>query len=190
MGAPKLLLPWGSRTLIEHVLAAWQSAGVERCVVVVHRDDHVLAELAANAGAEVVVPAVPPPDMKASVQAALGHIAQHHAPNAEDVWLLAPADMPALSPAVVHALLAAAVENPNAIVAPTYQGRRGHPVLFRWRLADEVQRLAPDQGVNKLLQRHTVVEIPVPSVGILDDIDTPEDYCRLKDGSDDSPDPS
>ncbi len=189
MGAPKLLLPWGSRTLIEQVLAAWQSAGVERCVVVVHRDDHALAELAANAGAEVVVPDVPPLDMKASVQAALWHIEQRFSPSADDAWLLAPADMPALSPDVILLLLEAADQNSSSIVAPTYQGRRGHPVLFRWRLADEAQRLGLGEGVNQILQRHAVVEIPVPSAGILEDIDTPADYCRLKDGIDDSPGP-
>lgn len=179
MGSPKLLLPWGKHTLIEHVLAAWKSAGIERRVVVVHRDDHALAELAANAGADVVAPDVPPPDMKASVQAALAYIAERHAPGAQDVWLLAPADMPNLSPAVIRSLVTAATQHPGAIVAPTYQGRRGHPVLFRWKHADAVQRLGPDEGVNQLLRAHPVFEVPVSSDGVLQDIDTPEEYRRI-----------
>ena len=39
MGAPKLLLPLGDSTVIEHVLAAWTASPVTRTVVVVRADD-------------------------------------------------------------------------------------------------------------------------------------------------------
>ena len=45
MGEPKLLLPWGQSTIIEHVLAVWCASRVEAVVMVVHPDDVRPAEL-------------------------------------------------------------------------------------------------------------------------------------------------
>lgn len=178
MESPKLLLPWGGSTVIESVLAAWQAGGVARRVVVTHHDDAALADIARAAGAEVVTPAVAPPDMKASILAALDYLAAKYRPAPTDLWLLAPADMPQLSPAVIQALLAVAPEHTGAVLVPTSGGQRGHPVLFRWSMAADVHHLAADEGVNQLLARHATVEIPVADATILADLDTPEDYRK------------
>lgn len=179
MGAPKLLLPWRGSTVIEHVLSAWQAAGVTRRVVVTHRDDLELSRLARAAGADVVTPAIPPPDMKSSVRAALEYLIDRDHPAPDDAWLLAPADMPQLDATVIQALLAAAPQYPGAIVVPTHEGQRGHPVLFRFSMVEEVRSLSESEGVNQLLARFPVVEIPVGDRAILEDLDTPEDYERL-----------
>ena len=55
----------------------------------------------------LVLPSTPPPQMKDSVQAALVHIADRYAPEANAAWLLAPADLPQLSPRVIDQVLAA-----------------------------------------------------------------------------------
>lgn len=178
MGRPKLLLPWGESTILEQVLEVWRTAGVDRRIVVVHPADRELAALAAQAGAEVVVPALPPPDMKASVQAALVHLAAQA--NDQDVWLLAPADMPTLRPDVIDLLLQTARQSAGTILVPSVNGRRGHPVLFRWPMAAAVARLAGDQGVNELLRQFPVTEVPSQDKAILADVDTPEDYRRLR----------
>jgi molybdenum cofactor cytidylyltransferase len=178
MGRAKLLLPWRGATVIERVLAAWLEGGVARRVVVTHRDDVELAQVARAAGAEVVTPEIPPPEMKASIRAALDYLAERDHPGPNAMWLLAPADMPGLSPGVIRALLKAASQHPGAILVPAHHGRRGHPVLFRWPMAAPVETLADDQGVNELLKRFPTVEIPVDDGGGFEDLDTPEDYER------------
>ena len=71
--------------------------------------------------------------MKASLQAALRHIDANFAPAASDAFLVAPADMPRLSAAIINRLLDEHYANPeSAILVPTLRGRRGHPVLFPW----------------------------------------------------------
>lgn len=177
MGEPKLLLPWSQATIIESVLAHWRASRVARMVVVVHPQDTRLAELCRAAGAMLIQPDVPPEDMKASVQHALAWIERHEAPTAQDAWLLAPADMPLVTPAVIDAVIAAHDPAAPRIVAPTAAGRRGHPVLFPWPLVSEVFCLGHDQGVSALVQRHTVKELPWANAReILTDIDTPEEY--------------
>lgn len=191
MGQPKLKMAWGSATVIEHVVAAWRRSGVDHVVAVVRPDDEELGELCDQAGAIVVAPAVPPPQMKDSVIAAVDAIAARFDPRDDAAWLLAPADMPRLSAAVIDLLLDEHQPARPAILVPTHQSpangpalpgggaRRGHPVLFPWPLAQDLTGLAEDEGVNALLARGPVREIAVGVPSILDDLDTREDYRRL-----------
>lgn len=130
----------------------------------------------------LVIPPTPPPDMRASVQHALNHVASHCHPSDRDAWLLVPADQPTLRPEWISALADARSGAPDGILVPTHSGRRGHPVLFPWPLAAEVPRLPADTGVNQLLRTFAarVREIPVPDPAVLTDLDTPDDYRRLR----------
>jgi len=186
MGQPKLLLPWGQTTLLEHVLAIWTASCVDRVILVVHPQDTQIVALGAAAGAHVVRPSIAPSEMKISVQLALDYISEF-APHPTDAWLLAPADMPGLEASTIDALVAAyqssLVADPAAaprIWAPRFGGRRGHPVLFPWALSSEVAELGPDQGINALVARHEVAHVDTGADAIHDDLDTPEDYERLR----------
>lgn len=176
MGRPKLLLPWGGRTLMDHVLSIWRASSVDRVVVVLHREDSELIDLCRRWRVETVVPDVPPPEMKDSVAAAMTFIREAHRPTDADAWLMAPADMPTLSIAVIHRLVATHDAKRPRILVPTHAGRRGHPVLFPWALAAEVLQLEPHEGVNQLLRGHAVKELPCSVDALPADIDTPQDY--------------
>lgn len=179
MGTPKLLLPWRHHTMVEEVLHRWKAAGVDHRIVVVHPADAELAQIARAAGAEVVVAPEPPPDMKVSVRLGLEYAAGRWQPQTADAWLLAPADMPELSPEIARRLLAEHETHPEAIVVPNHNGRRGHPVLFPWPLAAAVGQLPEDRGVNVLVERGPVVEVPfdLPRAA---DIDTPDEYDQAR----------
>jgi molybdenum cofactor cytidylyltransferase len=159
MGRPKLLLPLRGRPLVRHTIDAWRQGGIESIIAVARGDDQPLAAVLREAGCDVVTPAEPPPDMKVSIQHALRHIQERHTPSASDAFLVAPADMPRLSPEIIRALTARHEADPGAILVPTLGGRRGHPVLFPWPLAAEVFQLAEDEGLNVLTIRHSVAEI-------------------------------
>jgi molybdenum cofactor cytidylyltransferase len=180
MGRHKLLLPWKDGSLIDSVLAAWRASRVTRIVVVVRAHDEQLAEACGAAGADVVAAESDPPEMKISVGLGLAHVERVHEPGADDVWLLAPADTPRISATTVDRLLDAHDAAAPAILAPAFAGRRGHPVLFPWPLAREVRRLSSNEGVNALLARHPVRPIACGDPGILEDLDTPDDYERLR----------
>jgi molybdenum cofactor cytidylyltransferase len=186
MGQPKLLLPWGSSTVIEQVLGAWRASSIDHVVMVVHPEDAELAERGRRCGAIVVQPEVPPPQMKASIRAGLAEIARRFQPAADDGWLLAPADMPLISHDVIERLIDAhrqhcqGADGSPTIWAATAGGRRGHPVLFPWSLAREVDDLGGDEGLNVLLARHPVRTVEGDAREVHEDLDTPEDYGRLR----------
>jgi molybdenum cofactor cytidylyltransferase len=182
MGRPKLSLPLGGRTVIEHVVCALRDGGTSAVLVVVGPHVPELATLAHAAGAEVLTLAEPTPDMRATVQAGLRALEARFRPTVDDWWLLAPADHPVLASHVVRELLAVANGSPHhTVVIPVHAGRRGHPALVRWQLADAVHALPPDQGINQLLRKHAdrTLELAVNDRAVLADLDTPEDYARL-----------
>lgn len=178
MGQDKLLLTWGDATVIESVLASWQASGVDIIVVVTREDQTELQALCREA--TIVTPRIAPPEMKDSVLAALDQIRKAFAPEDRDVWLLAPADMPQLNPTVVKQLVAAHNPATPVIIVPTSDGKRGHPVLFPWAFASSVETLAENEGVNALLERFPVRELECSGPDIHGDLDSPDDYERLR----------
>lgn len=176
MGTAKLLLKWGNGTVLDAVLAAWKASRVTTTMVVTHPDDDAIVDVARRHGAHAVVAPGPPPDMKASVAIGLSYARKQFEPQRSDLWLLAPADMPGLTSAAIDEVIVAAGVADEPIVVPTFDGKRGHPVAFRWNLAEEVAKLADSQGVNALLDRYQVRCVEVSHPSVLDDLDTPEDY--------------
>ena len=183
MGRPKLALPVGGRTVLEAVVAALRSAGVEHVLVVVGPHVPELVPGAERGGAHVHRLAAETADMRATVEHGLDWLEEHFRPRPEDAWLLVPADHPTLAPDVVRAMLAAhQAGGRHSVFVPTYQGRRGHPTLIAWRHVPGILAHPAGQGINTYLQMHApeIREVPVADAGVLHDLDTPEDYERLR----------
>lgn len=181
MGQPKLLLPFARTTIIGRLLEVLKRTEIDQTIVVVRPDDEPLRAAAEAGGAIVVQPSPAPEEMRQSVEHALRHIIENFQPRDEDAWLLSPADHPLLDSAVLDALLQRWSTGVGRILIPTYEGRRGHPVLFRWDLARDVFALPADVGLNQLVRRHAdaVTTLEINNPAILQDLDTPEDYERL-----------
>ncbi len=86
-------------------------------------------------------------------------------------------DMPLVKSSHIDALIRAFLaDSEGSIFVPTWQGKRGNPVLWTVDLLPEIGTLTGDVGVKALMDRHpaTVREVPVDEPGILTDVDTPE----------------
>ncbi len=183
MGRPKLSLPLGGRTVLEHVVAALRRGGVNEVLVVAGPHDPALALLAEAAGAHVLSLSEPTADMRATVEYGLRWLEERFQPRPDDAWLLAPADHPALDADVVRRLCEAFAAQPSgSIVVPVHQGRRGHPTLIAWKHVAAVLAHPSGEGINEYLrlQQGQILEIPAPSAAVLCDLDTPEDFRRLR----------
>lgn len=178
MGAHKLLLPLAGRPLVEYALAAWAGSRVTRAVFVVRADDEELALVCRRYSVDLVVPSAPPQDMKQSVRHALRHVEAAYSPADDDALLLAPADLPGLTPSIVdRAIREYETTRPEAVV-PAFGGKRGHPLVLPWVRAQEIHSLSPDEGVNALTARIPVRELDWQLAQVVDDVDTQSDYAR------------
>ena len=86
------------------------------------------------------------------------------------------ADMPWVKKETIANLLAHA--DTHRIVVPTYDGQRGHPVVFGSAFIQELAQLDGDSGARTLLLRYGVIQICCDDAGVILDIDTPDDLHK------------
>ena len=183
MGRPKLILPLGDgRTVLGTVLNALRDGGVDRLVIVTPPiDNPITLELereGSACGALIVVPEVQPPDMRDSVTHALSELKRLEI--RPRTILLCPADSPGISSRLVSMVIAQAKSDPQAIVIPSFNTKRGHPIALPCSIAETIPDLPEGVGVNALVKKHAdaVIELVVDESGAILDLDTPEDYRR------------
>lgn len=166
-GGGKLLAPLGDGTPVGVRSARTLRGGVERALAVVRPGDAQLESLLQAEGLEVL----PFQGAREGMGASLA-FGVTKAPAAEG-WIVALADMPFLRPSTVEAVRRA-LEAGAALVAPTFGGRRGHPVGFSAALYPELVHLSGDHGARSLVARHVaeMVWIERDDVGVVRDIDT------------------
>ncbi len=102
-----------------------------------------------------------------------------------DGWLILPADMPMISPEVILAVANGLLKpSKPAVVAPFFQGERGHPVGFSRTCLSDLLMLRGDSGAKALLTKFGVKKINVSDLplaaGCLVDIDTQQDLESVK----------
>jgi molybdenum cofactor cytidylyltransferase len=165
-GADKLLHPLASGEAVAVAAARNLVAAVERSIAVVRYGDCALVEALARTGLRVVVN--PQADAGIGTSIAAGVAAT---PDARG-WLIALADMPWIAPSTITAV-AAALADGASLVAPSHDGRRGHPVGFAARWRADLLGLRGDSGGREILTAHAgdLVLRPTDDAGVLRDID-------------------
>lgn len=94
-------------------------------------------------------------------------------------------DMPFVSAAHIDRLIAAF--NPlegRSICVPTFNGKRGNPVLWGRELFAEMGSVSGDVGAKHLIGANgdLLVEVPMPDEGVLHDVDTPASLAKARSG--------
>jgi len=181
MGRPKAALPFGATTALGRILAACHAAGLGRPVVVTGAAPAAVAGAAAGADVRFA----PNPEWArgrtTSIQAGLRAL-----PAAARAFLLWPVDVCLPGAAVVRALQAARAADPDRLLAwvPSHAGRRGHPVLTARPVAARRLALGPDEParavVRALAAEGALAHVEVAEDGVLLDVNTPEEYRRLR----------
>jgi molybdenum cofactor cytidylyltransferase len=85
-------------------------------------------------------------------------------------WLMVLGDLPLVLPSTLQQVAQAL--RSHEVVAPVYQGRRGHPVGFSARCRDALLALRGDSGAASVARAHGVFELHVDDVGCVTDVDT------------------
>ncbi len=175
---------------VAFVAARRMRAALPRVIAVVRPGEpgsihaSTLRKVLADAGCEVIVSAEAERGMGAALAAAVRASGAGDANANSTGWLIALADMPAIAPATIDDL-AAVLGAPNAardtIVAPFFQGQRGHPVAFGPAHGAALAQLDGDEGARSLLATFPIRRLDTLDAGVIRDIDTPRDLNALGD---------
>lgn len=177
MGEDKSLLPWGSKSFLEHLVEMLRQSPVGLVRVVLGANAALVQEKIRLDTAEAVVNPEWEKGQLSSLQAGLDSLP----PGMVEAAVVFLVDHPCISTRVVEALIAAFRASGKPIVVPTYQGRRGHPVLFAASLFDELRQAPLEVGARHVVRQHNaeVLEVPTEEEGVVLNINDPAAYEKV-----------
>jgi molybdenum cofactor cytidylyltransferase len=173
MGKPKLLLPYQQSTIIETVVQTAVTSDVDAVTVVLGANAGRIAEKIVHQNVSIVVNKAYRDGMFSSIQCGLRQL-----PSDTSAIVLMLGDQPGIPATVINAIIAAWKESGMKIILPLYESRKGHPILIDMSFRDELLSSGLKEGMRSFMKQNemNILELPVSSSAILDDIDTPQDY--------------
>ncbi len=181
MGRPKLLLPWGEGTVFAHLLRQWESLGASQTTVVTAPDPDPLESELKRLNFQVsnrIINPDPERGMFSSIQRAAAW--PGWTPELTH-FLISLGDQPHLKRETLQRLVGFAAANPGKICQPIQKGHRRHPVIFP-RAAFAALAVSTVKDLKEFLTQHQdhLAGFESDDPGLSSDMDTPEDYERVK----------
>ena len=178
MKQEKLLLPMGGIALVELVIRAARASRLDEVILVYQKKE------IEKIGREYGIKAVHNPRADEGQSAAI-KLGIHTAHPETDAFMFMVGDQPFLNPSTINILIDTFQQDPHSIIVPVYNGIRGNPVLFPSGMKELLLALDGDRGgrvlIEKMSDRVNLVSIAEEMPGT--DIDTEEDYRRIKDNN-------
>lgn len=176
MGEFKQLLPFGDKTFIERCADNLLESRVDEVIIVTgHREPDVR-----RAVSDRPVRLVHNRDYKSGMASSIKRGVKAVSQDSK-ACIIALVDQPHVSPAVINRLIQKYEQSHPLIVVPSYEGKKGHPILFDLSLRSEILDMDPEQGLRQVVHRHAsrIARVKVSSPTVLEDFDLPEDYQRM-----------
>lgn len=174
-GEPKVLLPWRGKPLIRTVAESALAGGLTELIVVTGAADAEIRESLEGLPARIVTNR----DWQAGQSTSLRAGLEAAAPNCGAALFLL-ADQPFAVPALIQALLREHQTTLAPVIAPRVEGRRANPVLFDRVTFPDLLAIEGDVGGRAIMERYPVRFLDWHDPALLLDIDTQDDYERLR----------
>jgi len=177
-GRPKALLSHRGRPLVEHAVGVLRAGGCTRVHVVLGADADVVRERASLPGCVLVDNPDWEEGMGSSLRAGLDSLARTEA----RAVLVSLVDQPGIGPDAVARVLAAYI-SADSLASASYDGVRGHPVLFGAVHWPGIAATATgDRGARAYLKAHEaeIALVECGDVARAYDIDTEADLVHLE----------
>lgn len=181
MKRPKPLLMWRGEPFIWQVARTALNAGLSPVVIVAGEHTSEIR----NVVADLPVAVIHNPDWEAGQSTSL-RCGLQALPDTIGSAVFLLADQPHTPIELVKALSDQHAQSLFPIVAPMIAGRRGNPVLFDRVTFTDLLALTGDVGGRAVFVKHPIAYVPWHDANLLLDVDTPEDYQRLRELEDQS----
>jgi molybdenum cofactor cytidylyltransferase len=178
MGQNKQLLRLNGKTLLEGILDALSDAGINEQILVLGNDMvEVIDAIRPKLGKiKIALNVAPERGMASSVQTGIIVLSN------VDAVFIAVGDQPIFNSGLLKRMVETLeINSETLIVSPIYNGKKGHPLLFRKSLLGELLGLRNNQTIRDVVHAHAdkLVTVEAPEWSTID-IDMPEDYKRIQ----------
>lgn len=172
MGQPKALVPFQGLSFVEHLITATRHAriGLTRIVLGAGANE-IRVKLQVDSASIVVNPDWPKGQLS-SIHAAIRSLPS----GATEGLMICPVDHPLISPHLVAHLIRTFDSTDKPVILPKHQGRRGHPVIFRAALYEELLAAPQEVGARQVVWDHAaeIAEVETEEEGVILNLNDPE----------------
>ncbi len=177
VGQTKQLLPLNGKAILTHVIEAAIDSLLNRVILVLGHAAREIQQMLNYPEISIVYNPMYEKGQSYSIKYGLREV-----DRSADAVLFLLGDQPLVQPETINKLITAYAKKRSLIVLPTFQGRRGNPVLFDRRLFQRLKNLSGDSGGKELLEEYAdqMSPVAVQDPGIHFDVDTHADYLELQ----------
>lgn len=181
MGSPKALIAYRGHTFLEHLIEVTQHPRVGITRIVLGAGAAALRSRLRLDDESVVINHDWQQGQLSSIQAAVRSLP----PNETEGLILCPVDHPIVSAELVARLIEAFDSSGKLVVLPTFHRHRGHPVIFRASLYDDLLAASREVGARQVVWAHApdVLELPTEEEGVILNLNNPDALKKALEGA-------
>ena len=178
MNRAKMLLPFAESTILDTIISRAKEINPQRICLVTGFYHQEITEQITDLEIEILYNANWAKGMSASIITGIAYLRQE-LPKMDSVFILV-ADQPYISASILQEMIVLQEQSGKGIIAASYAGVIGTPVLFDKSYFSSLENLMGDKGARSILQKYpediATVNFPLGEI----DIDTEDDYQKMK----------
>lgn len=183
MGSPKATLPYptqettpGKITFLDHLISISSHPRVGHVRVVLGANADKIRQRVRLKDEWIVFNSDWKLGQLSSIQAAIRSL-----PAGTDGIVVFLVDHPLITERVVGDLIDKFCDSRAPVVLPTFEGRRGHPVIFSAAVYDEILAASHETGARAVVwaHQHDLLEVPTTEEGVALNLNDPEAMRRI-----------
>jgi molybdenum cofactor cytidylyltransferase len=177
MNQAKMLLPFGEASILQTIIEQTKEINPDTiCLVTGFYHQEIMAHVQ-DEQVQFLFNEQWQEGMSGSIKKGLEFLVNKH-PEMKTLLILV-ADQPYITGALLHQMLEAQNQTNKGIIAASYAGISGTPVLFHKNHFSNLEKLVGDKGARSILQQYPddliTVDFPLGEM----DIDTEDDYKKM-----------
>jgi molybdenum cofactor cytidylyltransferase len=180
MGFPKPLLRIGGKYFGDIVIQKIQKSGIKNILLVLGAKAEEIQKKLNTEGINIVINEEWESGQLSSLKKAIDGLVREN-----DAIMVCLVDQPLITQKTFDGMSDSyKKDNSNAdIILPIYNGKRGHPVIFRRSVFDALLDIPLNEGARAVVNNtdYEKMQVEVDDPGIRRDIDTPEEYEKISD---------
>jgi molybdenum cofactor cytidylyltransferase len=174
----KMLLPFDKSTVIGTVVSNLCSSLVDEIIITENSDQKISEHLDAHPKIKVVINTNAAKGLTSSIQCGV-----NAASDESSGYLICLGDMPLITENEYNLLINYELKiNSKVILQSSFNGKRGNPIFFSSHFKPDILALEALDGCKPLIieNQTCVIDIPFTTNNCHQDIDTMEDYKKVK----------
>ena len=176
----KLFLDFKGKPLVAHVIDQVAQSNVHQVILVTSEISIEKIQALEIGDSQIIINPDYQRGMTTSIQAGI-----ENSSDKNEGYMICLGDLPLIQTETFNFLIESFSEefrkNKEIITIPTFQGKKGNPVIFSSAYRDKILAHTEPEGCRGIIEEHQkqANQVKVSDPGILNDVDTEEDYIQL-----------